>query len=132
MNTPSFFAAFSVENFKDDIVYQTVGILVVFLALAGLWFIVAAIGACFKRHAARQAAAAEQPQQAAAAAAPQQAAAAPAQGGIAPEIMAVIAAAVACELGSSHRIINIAPIHQSNLLWTMEGRAQIYASHSLR
>ncbi len=61
----------------------------------------------------------------------------PAAGAISPETMAVIAAAVAVALrGRRYAITNVAPakapdIEQLMSLWSLEGRRQVYSSHTL-
>lgn len=61
----------------------------------------------------------------------------PAAGAISPETMAVIAAAVAVALrGHRYAITNVAPakapdIEQLMSLWSLEGRRQVYSSHTL-
>ena len=53
----------------------------------------------------------------------------PAPAGIAPEIVAVIAAAVAIVTGQSHRIISIKPMSTS---WERAGRQSVLTSHRIR
>lgn len=49
---------------------------------------------------------------------------------IAPEILAVISAAVAVSMkGTPHRIVAISPAPQA---WSLEGRRQIFQSHTVR
>ena len=61
----------------------------------------------------------------------------PAAGAISPETMAVIAAAVAVALrGRRYAITNVSPakapdIEQLMSLWSLEGRRQVYSSHTL-
>ncbi len=70
-------------------------------------------------------------------AAPVPAARVPAAGAISPETMAVIAAAVAVALrGRRYAITNVSPakapdIEQLMSLWSLEGRRQVYSSHTL-
>lgn len=54
--------------------------------------------------------------------------------GISPEILAVIAAAVAAQLGSRARIAAVQAPSVEMLMqqWSLEGRRQIYSSHQLR
>lgn len=49
--------------------------------------------------------------------------------GIAPEIVAVIAAAVATATGQSHRIVSIKPMSTS---WERAGRQSVLTSHRIR
>jgi hypothetical protein len=49
--------------------------------------------------------------------------------GIAPEIIALIAAAVATAIGKSHRIISIKPMSTS---WERAGRQSVLTSHRIR
>ncbi|MGN0860607.1 MAG: hypothetical protein ACI4P3_01760, partial [Candidatus Spyradosoma sp.] len=70
-------------------------------------------------------------------AAPVSAAAPAPAGAIPPEVMAVIAASVAVVLrGRRYAITNVAPakapdIEQLMSLWSLEGRRQVYSSHTL-
>lgn len=57
------------------------------------------------------------------------AAKAPANDGISPEILAVIAAAVATTVGQKQRIVSIKPQNSS---WSQAGRQQIHSSHNVR
>ncbi len=52
-----------------------------------------------------------------------------ASAGIAPEIVAVIAAAVATATGHSHRVISIKPMSTS---WERAGRQSVLTSHRIR
>lgn len=54
---------------------------------------------------------------------------APQPAGVAPEIVAVIAAAVATTTGQSHRIISIKPMSTS---WEKAGRQSVLTSHRIR
>jgi Na+-transporting methylmalonyl-CoA/oxaloacetate decarboxylase gamma subunit len=49
--------------------------------------------------------------------------------GLSPEIVAVVAAAVATAIGQSHRIISIKPISSS---WERAGRQSVLTSHRIR
>ena len=55
--------------------------------------------------------------------------AATANGGIPPELVAVIAAATATVVGQTHRVISIKPQNSS---WGQAGRSQHHASHNIR
>lgn len=51
---------------------------------------------------------------------------------IPPEIVAAITAAIVATVGTSHRIIAVAPLTHDNMAWSMEGRRQVFQSHKLR
>ena len=58
---------------------------------------------------------------------------------LAPEIAAVIAAAVHVTLGASARVTSVSlqpelpvSLENSPLIWSLEGRRQIYTSHKVR
>src|SRR5947207_741559 len=57
-------------------------------------------------------------------------------GGVPPEIVAVIAAAVAVTLGGrAHRVVSVQPVQPSSPfmnIWAVEGRTEIFHSHRLR
>ena len=53
----------------------------------------------------------------------------PVNDGVPPEIVAVIAAAVATTVGQKQRIISIKPQNSS---WSQAGRQQIHSSHKIR
>jgi hypothetical protein len=59
-----------------------------------------------------------------------------ASGAVAPEIVAVIAAAVAVTLGGrAHRVMSVQPVQPSSPyinVWAVEGRTEIFHSHKLR
>lgn len=57
------------------------------------------------------------------------AATAPVNNGVPPEIVAVIAAAVATTVGKKQRIVSIKPQNSS---WSQAGRQQIHSSHNIR
>jgi sodium pump decarboxylase gamma subunit len=57
------------------------------------------------------------------------AATAPVNDGVPPEIIAVIAAAVATTVGKKQRIVSIKPQNSS---WSQAGRQQIHSSHKIR
>jgi len=56
-------------------------------------------------------------------------AAAPVNDGVPPEIVVVIAAAVAATVGKKQRIVSIRPKNSS---WSQAGRQQIHSSHNIR
>ena len=103
------------------------GFTVVMSVLASLWGACHVIGMIFIRAAEKKAA------EAAAPAAPAAAPAAPAQsGGVPPQHLVAIAAAVATTLGGSYVVTNIeAPAHAVSA-WPVEGRNSIYSSHVTR
>ena len=51
---------------------------------------------------------------------------------LSPELVAVIAAAVAATLGEPHRIVKIRGLTPAELGWSMEGRMQHHQSHRFR
>ena len=57
-------------------------------------------------------------------------------GAVAPEIVAVIAAAIAVTLGGRpHRVVSVQPVQPSGPymnIWAVEGRTEIFHSHRLR
>ena len=68
---------------------------------------------------------------------PAAASAQPAVGPIEPEILVVVSAAVAAVLRNEHRIVAVSVSTNMSstdptLLWSLEGRRQIYSSHRLR
>ncbi|MFH1500175.1 MAG: OadG family transporter subunit [Verrucomicrobiota bacterium] len=108
---------------SQTISFQLSGLVVVFLVLGSIWFLLEILGKIF---VARAKAAAKP---AAPAPAPVPAGPAAADDHIAPEIVALIAAAVHLTVGAGHRIVAIAPL---NPHWALEGRRQIFASHRPR
>lgn len=113
-----------------DALPHMAGMLMVMVTLAFLWGVCALTATLVKlllpeSKPASQAAA---PAPAAKPAAP--AAPAPAETGIAPEIVAVIAAAVATVTGNqAHRIVSIKPMSTS---WERAGRQSVLTSHRIR
>lgn len=110
-----------------DTVPYLVGMLLVIITLSTLWAaclicakIVAIVSPPAKVISAPQGISAQAP-----ATAKQQAAAT----GIAPEVVAVIAAAVASVAGRSHRIISI---KENNASWGKAGRQSVLSSHRIR
>lgn len=59
-----------------------------------------------------------------------QAAPQPAPGEIPADVFAVIASAVYCTLGDSHRVVSVTPAE--SLAWSREGRRSIFRSHTFR
>ncbi|MDP0497193.1 MAG: OadG family protein [Verrucomicrobiota bacterium JB024] len=111
-------------EFEDSlhILFGFVFVIVVLALLAGATQV---IGLFFREK--KKAAAPAAPAKAAPAAAP--AAAAPA-GGISPELVAVIAAAVHTTLERPHRILSIRSTSDKH--WAAEGRREIFRSHKVR
>jgi len=103
------------------------GMLMVLITLTILWGLTALVSkivaiinpkppAVFGIQAQDQPAAAAQP-------------APPADAGIAPELVALIAAAVAASTGKTHRVISIKPMSTS---WERAGRQSVLTSHRIR
>lgn len=111
---------------SESIGYQINGLIVVFLALALIWVLLEIMGAYFKRTA-------QGPKPAVSSAAPAPAAAAPQvpAGGLTPELLAVISAAVHVTLGANAQLKAVLPV-EPNPTWAHEGRRQIFASHQVR
>ncbi len=110
-------------EFLMNLKYQTVGILIVMTSLGGLAIIVSLVAAALSPGRAARAAAIE-------AATP---AAEPAAGQIPPEIYAVIAAAVSVTVKIPHEILEVHAAPNPMLsAWSVEGRRQIFQSHSPR
>jgi len=111
----------SMETLKDVL-------LIVFLAVGTVWLLIDAR----RNLIATYGGGAQSP-------APQQAqvpgnrASVPAPAGqLAPEILAVIAAAVHTTLGRSSRIVSISTDDEEAHAWALEGRRAIYATHKVR
>jgi len=110
-------------TFLQNLQFQAVGVMVVMTSLGGLAIVVAILAALL--------APMHKPARAASAAVPQAAVLLP--GEIPPEVRAVIAAAVHTVLKSPHRIVDVQPAANPLLqAWSMEGRRQIFQSHSFR
>lgn len=116
-------------GFWEDVRFQTVGIVVVLLALVAIWLALEVVGSAFRRIESRRAparipAATEEP------------APVPSAGptAIPPEVIAVIAAAVDTTLGAPHRIVavQLADSSSGHAAWSVEGRREIYRSHRVR
>ena len=108
----------------EIIVYQTVGFIVVLVALALLAVIISMLGKFFRT--APKTAATTSKTAPAKPAAPTVTLASDA---IPDHIIAVIAAAVAVEMGQRHQIVAVTHVGSN---WSMEGRRSIYSSHTLR
>jgi Na+-transporting methylmalonyl-CoA/oxaloacetate decarboxylase gamma subunit len=108
-------------EFFKNLRYQTVGVMIVMTSLCGLAVLVALV--------ARGLASAPKSKKPPAPEAPPAAVAE----GISPEIRAVIAAAVHVTLKSPHRILQVEPVQNLQLhAWSVEGRRQIFQSHTFR
>ncbi|MEN9404596.1 MAG: hypothetical protein RL091_3299 [Verrucomicrobiota bacterium] len=115
-------------GFKESLLFQLTGLVVVFIALGLIWMLLEIVGSFFKRKAAR-----ESRSPVVAAPAPAGApVAAPEAEKLAPEIAAVIAAAVHVYLDSSHRIAAIVPLDTHAIDWAREGRRQIHSARKVR
>lgn len=111
--------------------YQAVGLIVVFTALGLIWLMLEAMGAWFRRLAARPAKPAAAPAAATPASPPPEPAAV-ALAAVEPPLAVIIAAAVHTVMrGRRHRVVSItpAPEHQA---WSVEGRRHIFSSHKVR
>jgi hypothetical protein len=144
---------------SESVAYQLTGLLVVFVALAGIWGLLELSGAIFRRIAARQAAVviSSLPLPAPS---PQSPPAAPASTDIPPltcaliaatvhvaskgrarilsatpvepdVVHAIIAAAVHCVFEGRARVVSVNPLH-SDPSWAREGRRDIFSSHRIR
>lgn len=127
--TPILAAAVTKDSTAGEIVsYQSVGFIIVLCSLAALAVIITITGKFFQKPAAGQAAAPAKTSPAPAG----QVAAAPAgnnDGGVPAHIAAVIAAAVAVEIGQSHQIVAVTQVGSN---WSMEGRRRIFADKTYR
>jgi sodium pump decarboxylase gamma subunit len=117
-------------GFKESLLFQLTGLVVVFIALGLIWMLLEIVGSFFKRKAARES-------RSSVAVAPATASAgvpvaAPEAEKLAPEIAAVIAAAVHVYLDSSHRIAAIVPVDTHAIDWAREGRRQIHSARKVR
>ena len=113
-----------------DAVPHLAGMLMVMVTLAALWGVCALTAMLVRliQPESKPAAQAAAPAPASKPAAP--AAPVPAETGIAPEIVAVIAAAVATVTGNqAHRIVSIKPMSTS---WERAGRQSVLTSHRIR
>lgn len=108
-----------------DALPHLAGMLMVMLTLAILWGVCAFTAKMVHIFMPQQTAAAPAKAAAAVPAAPAPGASA----GIAPEIVAVIAAAVATATGQSSRIVSIKPMSTS---WEKAGRQSVLTSHRIR
>lgn len=113
-------------EFFTNLKYQSVGVLIVLTSLGGLAVIVSLVAAALAPgHAARSKASATQAAKAPVVSASSET--------VPPEIFAVIAAAVAVSVKIPHEILEIHPVQNPMLsAWSVEGRRQIFQSHSVR
>ncbi len=116
-------------EFFENLGYQTVGILVVITSLGTLWLCVEILGRLLNAYA-HQAAPAQSP-------APAPASPPSTESSITPEICAAISAAITNVLGSEVQIHSITPSPKTQAnpfvqAWSVEGRRQIFHSHTLR
>lgn len=107
------------EPLSKNLSYQGAGMIVVLAALGLLAVVVAVVGSIARRAAAPRPAPAARP--------------ADGTTGLPPETLAVIAAAVAVTLQKPHRIVQIRATPNAWLqAWSLEGRRQIFHSHTVR
>jgi len=108
----------------ESLVFQFVGLVIVTIALVGIWLMLELLGAAFRK-AARQ-----RHTQSDGGTAPEITQTPP------PELIAVIAAAIDSSVAGPHRIVSVKPVNElqhadPNLLaWSGEGRRQIFSSHT--
>lgn len=124
---PSFLAAALPDRPQlwESLGYQLNGLIVVFVALGMIWGLLEVLGLFFRR-------AEPKPAPAAAVAAPPAAAVPSAPvADMAPELVAVITAAVHLTFGGRARIQAIVPVEPEQG-WAREGRRQIFSSHQVR
>lgn len=100
-----------------------VGMPMVMVVLAILWGLCAAVAWAVRRIVPAPVEAAAEPS------APTSVEAAPAGSALAPELVAVIAAAVASTVGKSHRIVSIKSASDE---WEKAGRQSVLGSHRIR
>ena len=115
--------------FSDSIIFQLNGAFVVFAALGMIWGLLEVTGFFFKRAALATKAAAPTP---APVAMPTPVAAAPVSAEIAPELIAVISAAVAVTLGADARVTSVVEAQAPLQDWAREGRRQIHSARRVR
>ncbi len=110
-------------GFLTNLRYQTVGVMIVMTSLCVLAVLVTVVakGLSFFPTAKKSPAPAPE------------APVAVTKDGISPEIRAVIAAAIHVSLKSPHRILHVQSVQNPQLhAWSVEGRRQIFQSHTFR
>ena len=119
-------------GFKESLLFQLTGLVVVFIALGLIWVLLEIVGSFFKRRAKRaaQASLAAIPATPAPAATPAVVEAEAEK--LAAATAAVIAAAVHVYLNSRHRIDSIVPVETNAIDWAREGRRQIHSARKVR
>jgi Na+-transporting methylmalonyl-CoA/oxaloacetate decarboxylase gamma subunit len=113
-------------GFLANLRYQTVGMMIVMACLCGLAVLVALVArglSCFPKSAKAVHSRTN----------PDVPTTIMSGEGVPPEIRAVIAAAVLVTLKSPHRILQVEPAQNLQLhAWSVEGRRQIFQSHTFR
>ncbi len=112
-------------EFFTNLSYQTVGVMIVLTSLCGLAILVALVARLLSFFPSSKKPATTAPS-------PQAPATVVAEG-VPAEIRAVIAAAIHVTLKSPHRILHVEPVQNLQLhAWSVEGRRQIFQSHTFR
>lgn len=107
----------------ESLQFQGVGLAVVIVALIGLRGLIWLTGICFKT------AVNSSPKKIATSTGPLS----PMPTGMDTELVAVIAAAVNAAVGTPHKILSIKPVSEAErLIWSTEGRRDIFSSHRIR
>lgn len=111
--------------FLHNLSYQTVGLAIVMTSLGGLAVIVSVVAALLAPLGSRSKAPLRPLQAVMGGAATEDEAG--------DELHAVVAAAVHVALGKPHKILSVQPVRNVQLqAWSVEGRRQIFHSHTLR
>jgi hypothetical protein len=107
-------------EFFSNLRFQTVGVMIVLTSLGGLAIIVTAVGRALEPRLGGGSRALPAAVQSSAQDVP-------------PEIRAAIAAAVVFAVKTPHRILTVTQTHDPRLsAWSVEGRRQIFHSHTVR
>ena len=115
----------------QDIVYQSVGIVVVIGSLATIALILVGLNRILRGAGLVVASGGRGRQAAGSSGAP--VVSSQELAGLSPDLRAAIAAAVYTTLGPSHQIVEIHPSLSPQIMaWSMEGRRQIFQSHRVR
>lgn len=125
MSAPPIFLAAAFENVPgpwDDLVYATLGLLVVMFSLAGMTFLLYGTGALFRRFGVLAQNKAIEPASQAIPEPPT---------GLEPQIVAAIAGAVQATVLAPYRIVTITALPPAGN-WSAEGRRQQTTSHRVR